>query len=41
MKYMPFIMVSVTFAFIALIVRVVKNVMEQAIFIKEENDYTI
>lgn len=40
-QYMPFILVSITFAFIALIVRVVKNVIEQAIFIKEENDFTI
>lgn len=38
---LPFVLVSVTFAFIALIVRVVKNVMAEAISIKEENDYTI
>ena len=39
--YAPFILVSIAFAFIALIVRVVKNIMEAAIAIKEENDYTI
>lgn len=41
LQYPPFILVSVSFAFIALIVRVVKNVIEQAISIKEENDFTI
>lgn len=39
--YIPFILVAITFIFIALIVRVVKNVIEEAIMIKEENDFTI
>lgn len=39
--YAPFILVSIAFAFIALIVRVVKNIMEAAITLKEENDFTI
>lgn len=40
-SYVPFLLVSIAFAFIALIVRVVKNVMAAAIVLKEENDYTI
>lgn len=39
--YLPFLLVSVAAGFMALIVRVVKNVMEQAVAIKDENDYTI
>lgn len=39
--YVPFILVGIVFTFISLIVRVVKNVMEEAIVLKEENDYTI
>lgn len=39
--YVPFILVAVTFAFIALIVRVVKNVFAEAMVLKEEHDYTI
>lgn len=39
--YPPFLLVSFAFAFIALIVRVVKNVIAQAIVLKEESDYTI
>lgn len=39
--YIQFLLVSASFAFIALIVRIVKNVVAQAIYIKQENDYTI
>lgn len=39
-KYFAFLVV-VGFAFVGLILRVVKNVFEQAIIIREENDYTI
>lgn len=39
--YVPFVLVGVVFTFISLIVRVVKNVIEEAIVLKEENDYTI
>lgn len=39
--YMSFLLVSIVFAFIALIIRVVKNVIAQAKLMKEENDYTI
>ena len=34
-------LIIIGFAFIGLILRVVKNVFEQAIVIREENDYTI
>lgn len=36
-----FLMVAIAAAFIGLILRVVKNVFEQALALKEENDYTI
>ena len=36
-----FLLVAIVFAFIALILRVVKNVMAQATLIKQENDFTI
>lgn len=36
-----FLLVTVAAAFIGLILRVVKNVFQQALAIKEENDYTI
>ena len=36
-----FLMVAVAAAFIGLILRVVKNVFQQALALKEENDYTI
>lgn len=39
--YLPFFIVSVAFAFIGLIVRIIKNIIAEAIIIKEENDYTI
>ena len=39
--YLSFLLVAVAFAFIGLIVRVVKNVFEQALAIKEENDLTV
>lgn len=39
--YASFFLVAIAAAFCGLIVRVVKNVFEQAIEIKTENDYTI
>ena len=39
--YASFLLVAVAAAFIALIIRVIKNVFEQAIAIKSENDFTI
>ena len=39
--YLPFLAVSAAAAFVALIIRVVKNVFEQAILLKDEVDYTI
>ncbi len=39
--YMPYFLVAVAAAFMALIVRIVKNVFEQAILLKDEVDYTI
>ena len=39
--YTSFFLVAAAAAFCGLIVRVVKNVFEQAIEIKTENDYTI
>jgi len=39
--YILFLMVAIAAAFLGLILRVVKNVIEQAIIIKKENDYTI
>lgn len=39
--YLQFLLVGAAFAFIALIVRIVKNVIAEAILIKEENEYTI
>lgn len=39
--YIPFLLVAMAFAFIALILRVVKNVIAQATIIKQENDFTI
>lgn len=40
-RFITFILVAIAFAFIALIIRVVKNVMAQAVLIKAENDFTI
>lgn len=39
--YVLFIMIAVAAAFFGLILRVVKNVIEQAMIIKNENDFTI
>ncbi len=39
--YLLFMLVAVAAAFFGLILRVVKNVIEQAVIIKNENDYTI
>ena len=39
--YIPFLLVSVAAGFMALIVRVIKNVFAEAIALKAENDYTI
>lgn len=39
--YIPFVIVSVSALFIGLIVRVVRNIISQAIIIKDENDLTI
>lgn len=39
--YILFIIVAIGAAFLGLILRVVKNVIEQAIVLKMENDYTV
>ena len=39
--YMPWLFVGLAALFMALIIRVIKNVFEQAQKIKDENDYTI
>ncbi|MGI6084866.1 MAG: DUF2975 domain-containing protein [Acetivibrionales bacterium] len=39
--FAPFILVSVAAGFMALIVRIVKNIFEQAISMKNELDYTV
>ena len=39
--YMSFFLVAVACAFFALIIRVIKNIFEQAIELKSENDFTI
>ncbi len=39
--YFPFLFIGITFVFMFLIIRVIKNVMHQALIIKEENDLTI
>ena len=39
--YAPFVMIAVAAGFMALIVRIVKNVFQQAIRMKDELDYTI
>ncbi len=39
--YIPFVIVSISALFIGLIVRVVRNIISQAIIIKDENDLTI
>lgn len=39
--YLLFLIIAVAAAFFGLILRVVKNVIEQAVLIKSENDFTI
>ena len=39
--YVSFFLVAVASAFFALIIRVIKNIFEQAIELKSENDFTI
>ena len=39
--YLPYLFLAAMAAFMALIVRVVKNIMQQAVELKDENDYTI
>ena len=39
--YLPFLLVTVAAGFMALIVRVIKNVFAEAIALKDENDFTI
>ena len=39
--YLPFFVVAACGAFMALIVRVIKNVFTEAIALKDENDFTI
>nr|WP_319487957.1 DUF2975 domain-containing protein [uncultured Caproiciproducens sp.] len=39
--YVSFFLVAVACAFFALIIRVIKNIFEQAIELKSENDFTI
>lgn len=39
--YLLFLLIAVAAAFFGLILRVVKNVIEQAVVIKNENDFTI
>ena len=40
-KYLPFLFLAVAALFITLIVRVIKNVFQQAIEMKDELDYTV
>lgn len=39
--YLPWLLLAVAAAFIGLILRVVKNVVQLAVVLKDENDYTI
>ena len=39
--YIPFLLIAVAAAFVGLMLRVVKNVMQNAVEIKEENELTI
>ena len=39
--YLPYLFVAAIAAFMALVVRVVKNIMQQAVALKDEVDYTI
>ena len=40
-RYIPFVFVSISAFFIGLIIRIVRNIIEEAIKIKEENELTI
>lgn len=39
--YLPFVLIGVAACFVALIIRIVKNVFQQAIAMKDELDFTI
>lgn len=39
--YLPFMLVAMSSAFMALIVRIVKNVFQQALLMKDELDFTV
>ena len=39
--YLPFLVAAMAAAFMALIVRIVKNVFQQAVRMKDELDYTV
>lgn len=39
--YLPFLLIAAGAGFMGLILRVVKNVFAEAVYIKEENDFTI
>ena len=39
--YIPYLFIAVAAAFVGLMLRVVKNVMQNAVFINEENELTI
>lgn len=39
--YIPFLFVAVAAAFVGLMLRIVKNVMQNAVAIREENEFTI
>lgn len=39
--YLPFLLVAIACSFFGLILRVIKNIFEQALEIKQENDFTI
>lgn len=39
--HLPFLIGSVVFAFMAMLIRVIKNIFAQAILLKQENEFTI
>lgn len=39
--YLPFLFIAVAFGFFALLIRIIKNIINQAVELKMENDYTI
>ena len=41
MQYIPYLFIAVAAAFVGLMLRVVKNVMENAVELKAENELTI